>query len=59
MDGYTTLLWNRIVRIRYAHLLKEPGFVMAELLLEDDIPARPLTPAFADDERKITVHLLT
>src|ERR1039458_1428250 len=31
MDGYSTLIWSRIVRLRYPQLLTKPGFVMAEL----------------------------
>jgi hypothetical protein len=59
MDGYSTLIWNRIVRLRYAQLLTKPGFVMAELIFKKPIPRRPLTPEFATDPAYLEVKLLT
>lgn len=59
MDGYSTLIWNRIVRLKYPHLLTKPGFVMAELTFKEPIPRRPLTPEFADSPSRIQVKLLT
>ena len=59
MDGYSTLLWNRIVRLRYPQLLTAPGFVMAELIFKKPIPRRPLTPEFATDSEHIEVNFLT
>jgi hypothetical protein len=59
MDGYSTLIWNRLVRLRYPDLLTKPGFVMAEIIFKQPIPARPLTPEFATDPAYIDVHLLT
>ncbi|MEI6781721.1 MAG: hypothetical protein WCQ21_12470 [Verrucomicrobiota bacterium] len=59
MDGYSTLIWNRIVRMKYPHLLTKPGFVMAELTFKEPIPRRPLTPEFADHPSHIQVKLLT
>jgi hypothetical protein len=59
MDGYSTLIWNRIVRLRYPELLTKPGFVMAELVFKKPIPRRPLTPEFATDPAYVEVKLLT
>ena len=59
MDGYSTLIWNRIVRLKYPHLLTKPGFVMAQLTFKKPIPRRPLTPEFATDPAWIQVKLLT
>ena len=59
MDGYSTLIWNRIVRLQYPHLLTQAGFVMAELIFKQPIPRRPLTPEFATDPAYIEVKLLT
>ena len=59
MDGYGTLIWNRIVRIRFPELLKAPGFVMAELIYKKPIPPKPLTPEFADSDSCVEVRLLT
>lgn len=59
MDGYSTLIWNSIVRFRYPHLLTKPGFVMAELIFRRPIPRRPLTPEFAVDPAFLEVKLLT
>jgi hypothetical protein len=59
MDGYSTLIWNRIVRVKYPHLLTNPGFVMAQLIFQKAIPNRPLTSEFATDPAHIEVNLLT
>jgi hypothetical protein len=59
MDGYSTLIWNRIVRLKYPQLLTKPGFVMAELIFKKPIPRRPLTPEFATDPAYLEVKLLT
>jgi hypothetical protein len=59
LAGYTTLIWNRIVRVRYPEWIDRPGFVMAELIFRKPIPERPLTPEFADDPQHVEVHLLT
>ena len=58
MDGYSTLIWSRIVRLQYSHLLTEAGFVMAELIFKKPIPRRPLTLEFATDPAYIEVKLL-
>jgi hypothetical protein len=59
LAGYTTLIWNRIVRVRYPEWIDRPGFVMAELIFRKPIPERPLTPEFADDPQHVEVHILT
>jgi hypothetical protein len=59
MDGYSTLIWNRIVRLRYPELLTKPRFVMAELIFKKPIPRRPLTPEFATDPAYLEVKFLT
>jgi len=59
MDGYGTLIWNRIIRKQHPEWLAEPGFVMAELVFKKEIPERPLTPEFIDDGQHIEVKLLT
>ena len=59
MDGYSTLIWNRIVRLKYPHLVTKPGFVMAELIFKQSFPSRPLTPEFATDPDFIDVNILT
>ena len=59
MDGYSTLIWNRILRLRYPELLTRPGFVMAELIFKKRIPNRPLTPEFATDPTFLEVNILT
>ncbi len=59
MDGYSTLIWNRIVRVEYPHLLTQPGFVMAHLAFKKPIPRRPLTPEFATDPAFLEVKILT
>jgi len=59
MDGYSTLIWNTIVRRRYPHLVTQPGFVMAELIFKQPIPDSPLTPEFAADPEFIEVKILT
>ncbi len=59
MDGYSTLIWNTIVRWRYPQLVAKPGFVMAELVFKQPIPDSPLTPDFAADPAFIEVNILT
>ncbi len=59
MDGYSTLIWNHLVRTRYPHWLATPGFVMAELIFKQPIPTRPLTIEFAADPAFLEVNLLT
>jgi hypothetical protein len=59
MDGYSTLIWNRIVRLQHPEWLTTPGFVMAELIFKQPIPRRPLTPEFATDPRCLEVNILT
>jgi len=59
MDGYSTLIWNRVVRLRYPQFLAQPGFLMAELVFKKPIPRRPLTPEFAGDLGYLEVKLLT
>ena len=53
MDGYGTLIWNRIIRTRYRDWLLGPRFVMAQIIFKRPIPARPMTPEFADNEDHI------
>ena len=59
MDGYSTLIWNSIVRRRFPHLVAKPGFVMAELIFKQPIPDSPLTPEFAADPAYVEVKILT
>ena len=59
MDGYSTLIWNTIVRLRFPHLVTQPGFVMAELIFKQPIPHRPLTPEFATNPDFLEVNILT
>jgi hypothetical protein len=59
MDGYSTLIWNTIVRLKYPHLVTQPGFVMAELIFKQPIPDSPLTPEFAADPAFLEVIILT
>jgi hypothetical protein len=59
VDGYSTLIWNAIVRRGYPHLVAKRGFVMAELLFKQPIPDRPLTPEFAADPAFLEVNLRT
>jgi hypothetical protein len=59
MDGYGTLIWNRIVRQQHPDWLAKPGFVMAELVFKKEIPSKPLTPEFIDDGSFIEVRILT
>jgi hypothetical protein len=59
MDGYSTLIWNTIVRRKYPHLVTKPGFVMAELIFKQPIPDSPLTPEFAADPAFLEVNILT
>jgi hypothetical protein len=59
LDGYSTLIWNRIVRMRHPEWLQNRGFLMAELVFKKPVPEKPLTPEFADDPDLIEVRLLT
>jgi len=59
MDGYSTLIWNRILRVRHPEWLRGPDFVMAELVFKKPVPEKPLTPEFADEEEMVEVRLLT
>jgi hypothetical protein len=59
MDGYSTLIWNTIVRLKYPYLFTQPGFVMAELIFKQPIPDNPLTPEFAADPAFLEVNILT
>lgn len=59
MDGYSTLIWNRVVRLQHPQWLTTPGFVMAELIFKQPIPRRPLTADFATDPAFIEVKILT
>ena len=59
MDGYGTLIWNRIVRKQHPEWLAKPCFVMAELIFKKEIPEAPLTPDFVDDGSCVEVRLLT
>ena len=59
MDGYSTLIWNTIVRYKYPHFVTNAGFVMAELVFKKEFPANPLTPEFALDPDFVQVNILT
>jgi hypothetical protein len=59
MDGYSTLIWNHIVRQNPARWITKPGFVMVELIFKRPVPRRPLTPEFASDPTNIEVRQLT
>jgi len=59
MDGYSTLIWNTIVRHKYPHFVAKAGFVMAELVFKKDFPENPLTPEFALDPDFVKVNILT
>ena len=59
IDGCSTLIWNRIVRMQYPHLLTRPGFIMAQLTLNKPIPRRHLTPEFAPAPADNEVNILT
>jgi hypothetical protein len=58
MDGYGTLIWNRIIRRRFPAWLMAPGFVMAELIYQNPIPEKPVTPAFVDSGEFVDVRVL-
>jgi len=58
MDGYSTLIWNHLVRLRYPQWLVTPSFVMAELIFKKPIPRRPITIDFASDPAYIEVRIL-
>jgi hypothetical protein len=56
LDGTATLVWAYLLRHRHADLLREPGFVMAELS-GSDIPRRPTNLRWALDwNAKILIH---
>ena len=59
MDAYSTLIWNRLIRIRFAEWLVSPRFVVAELIYKNPLPPRPLTPEFNDHGEFVEVRLLT
>jgi hypothetical protein len=59
MDAYSTLIWNRMIRMRHADWLASPRFVAAELIYKTPIPPRPLTPEFNDNGDYVDIHLLT
>jgi hypothetical protein len=46
MGGQTTLIWCYLLRTKFAHLLKSPRFVIAEIET-DPRPLRPATLSFA------------
>ena len=48
MAGMENLIWNRIVRTRFDHWLKEPVFALAEMNL-NRIPKEPVTLNFVDE----------
>ena len=48
MSGPLTLVWNYLVRTRYARLLQKPIFMMAEMEV-GELPSRPVDMSFADD----------
>jgi hypothetical protein len=54
MGGWETLIWNRIVRTRYAEWVNTPLFVVGQFDMKG-LPARPHTLDFVD---KIKVELL-
>jgi len=58
MDGYGTLIWNRIVRIHHPDGASPRDRHGATDLQEAD-SQKPLTPEFADDPDHIEVRLLT
>ncbi|MFY9553678.1 MAG: hypothetical protein WAV47_03050 [Blastocatellia bacterium] len=47
MDGPGTLIWCYLLRTRFAHLLKSPRFIMAEITTQP-LPQMPPTLAFAE-----------
>jgi hypothetical protein len=50
LDGVSTLVWSKLLRYRHADLLREPGFVMAELV-GVPTPGRPTDYRFTHDWR--------
>jgi hypothetical protein len=50
LDGTSTLVWSKLLRHRHADLLRDPGFVMAELV-GVPIPKRPTDLGFTLDWR--------
>jgi hypothetical protein len=59
MDGYSTLIWNTIVRYKYPHFVAKAAFVMAELVFKKPFPENPLTPEFALAPGFLEVNILT
>lgn len=59
MDGFGTLIWNRIIRTRFPEWLTSPRFVMAELIYKQPFPDKPITPEFVDSGQYVEVRLLT
>jgi hypothetical protein len=59
MSGFTTLVWNRALRTRFANWIDTRRFVMAKVTIHNvpDYPP-PLTPTFADDEEKVLIEVL-
>lgn len=55
MGGQTTLIWCYLLRTKFAHLLRSPRFVIAEIETESR-PLRPATLSFAL-ESKVTLLL--
>ena len=59
MSGFSTLAWNRVVRVRHPEWIETRRFVMARMCVSGLPPSpEPLTPAFADDERIVRVEVL-
>ena len=54
MGGWETLIWNRIVRMRYPEWVNTPSFVVSQFDMKG-LPARPHTLDFVD---KIKVEIL-
>ena len=54
MGGWETLIWNRIVRVRYPQWVGQPCFVIGQFDLKG-LPARPPTLDFVDN---IKVNIL-
>ena len=60
MDALGTLIWNRLIRTRFADWLASPRFVMAELVYKKTVVGiRPITPEFIDDGDFVDVRMLT
>jgi hypothetical protein len=56
MSGMETLIWNRVVRMRYPDWYGHDHFVVAELTI-GAIPERPITLDFID-EQSVAVDVL-